>query len=732
MSIRHTKEEYTYISIKKKFMLLVHDKYIPIEPNSTENYIKQSIDYRSLMKRHIRKHHSYMQPIYEAISNAFEATKGLGDTITIRLRLSRAIAKMDFLSLEIEDSGIGFNEVNFDRLQRLYDESKNNNNLGTGRIQFLHFFDKTDIYSVYEEKGKKYMRRIVLSANFYPLNNAVIWASQPVEVEGTKVTGTSIAFFYPLDEADKNYYGNLSSEDIYNKILIHYLDKLCINKGNLQTINIETYINGEKDASQDKTINKDSIPTPDYQTSFELGYQVYDKDKKAFVNIKGKNELFQLTSYLLSPKLQSKNQIKLTSKNETIDSNDFDFAFLEDALKIDNKFMLCLISSDYFTKNDSDERGNLHLITKNDYWQSNDAFIQESSHIFIDDIQNSVENRITEHYPEIKKAKEVYDENLEELIKLFSLNREIIKKMGFKYGETKASFLKRYKMYDAELEADNDTKISQLFDSMRTLNPSDPHFKSKLNKKVKEITALIPEKNRASVADYISSRKAVLKILELILEKKLLVQENNKKHMEKERLIHDLLFKKHTTNTYDSNLWILNEDFIHFQGVSESELRNAEYGGEKIIREDLTAEEIAKLKSYNRDQLAKRTDILLFPQEHKCIIIELKSTEADVTKYLLQIVDYAGLIRQYTKEKFEITNFYGYLIGESFDFDAIVNAWPEFIESPYLDYVYIPDQKINGGKYRTRGTMYFEVLKYSSLLERAKIRNSVFFDKIFK
>lgn len=129
--------------------------------------------------------------------------------------------------------------------------------------------------------------------------------------------------------------------------------------------------------------------------------------------------------------------------------------------------------------------------------------------------------------------------------------------------------------------------------------------------------------------------------------------------MEKERLIHDLLFKKHTTNTYDSNLWILNEDFIHFQGVSESELRNAEYGGEKIIREDLTAEEIAKLKSYNRDQLAKRTDILLFPQEHKCIIIELKSTEADVTKYLLQIVDYAGLIRQYTKEKFEITNFYG-------------------------------------------------------------------------
>ena len=710
----------------------MHNKYIPITKQDKGDYIKQSIDYLSLMKRHIRKHHSYMQPIFEAISNAFEATNGQGDTITVRLRLRKVIDKLDFQSLEIEDTGIGFNNINFERLQRLYDESKNNNNLGTGRIQYLHFFDKTDIYSVYEEDGTKYKRRIVLSANFYPLNNGVIWASEPEVVDNATRLGTSVAFFYPLDEGDQEYYGNLTSEDIYNKILIHYLDKFCINKGNLQTINIETYINDVKDVAQNKSINKDSIPSPDYQTSFNLNYQVYDKDKKNFVDVKEKNELFLLSSYLLPPKLQSKNQIKLTSKNETVDANDFDFSFLEDALRIDNKYMLCLISSNYFTINDSDERGNLQLLTKADYWKSNDVFVQNSPHIFLDDIQDNVENQITEHYPEIKKAKEAYDEDLEELIKLFSLNRDIINKMGYKYGETKASFLKRYKTYDAELEADNDTKISQLFDSMRTLNPSDPHFKSKLNKKVKEITSLIPEKNRASVAGYISSRKAVLKILELILEKKLSVQEDKKKHLEKERLIHDLLFKKHTTDTYDSNLWILNEDFIHFQGISECELRNAEYNGERIIREDLTAEEIKKLKAYHRDQLGKRTDILLFPQEHKCIIIELKSAEADVSRYLLQVVDYAGLIRQYTKDKFEITNFYGYLIGEDFDFDAIVNAWPEFIESPYVDYVYIPDQKVNGGKYRTKGTMYFEVLKYSSLLEKAKMRNSVFFDKIFK
>lgn len=52
------------------------------------------------------------------------------------------------------------------------------------------------------------------------------------------------------------------------------------------------------------------------------------------------------------------------------------------------------------------------------------------------------------------------------------------------------------------------------------------------------------------------------------------------KRKNNERLIHDLLFKQHTDNTLDSNLWILNEDFIHYKGISECELRNAKINGE--------------------------------------------------------------------------------------------------------------------------------------------------------
>lgn len=636
------------------------------------------------------------------------------------------------MSLEIEDTGIGFNDINFERLQRLYDETKNCNNFGTGRIQYLHFFDKTDIHSVYEKDGKKYLRRIVLSLKFYTSHKGVIWYSDAKEVDYNQPCGTSVSFFYPLKDEDKEKYNELTVDDIYEKIYIHYLSRFCINKNNLQKIKIETYINEVKDNERCREVNSEDIPVADLNSSFSLKYQLYDKDKKSFVDTKEK-EKFNILTYLLPGRIQKKNEIKLTSKNETVDAVNFDFSFLDKSSKIDDKYMLCLVSSDYFTRQDSDVRGRLHLKTKADLLKANDLYEIKEAHIFIDSIQQEVVKKVVSKYPEIKKVKEDYEQELEHLIDLFGLDRSVIAKIGYRYGENTASFLRRYKEYNAEIAANKEASMSNAIDSLRNLNPLDSNFKDKFNRKVREITKMIPEKNRADVTNYLVSRKAAITMFEFILKKQLESQVGHEKSTQKnrEKIIHDLLFRQRSTNTIESNLWILNEDFIHYRGISECQLRNIKINGELFLRDDLTEQEKEKLNAYNHDQLGKRTDILLFPEEHKCIIIELKSATADVPKFLNQVVDYAGLIRQYAKEKFEITNFYAYLIGESFDFEAILNANPNFIESPYLDYVYIPDQKVNGGRHREKGTMYFEVLKYSSLLNRAKIRNSIFIDKLF-
>lgn len=220
-----------------------------------------------------------------------------------------------------------------------------------------------------------------------------------------------------------------------------------------------------------------------------------------------------------------------------------------------------------------------------------------------------------------------------------------------------------------------------------------------------------------------------MNMLRLILSKNLECQLEKKKRKSNEKLIHDLLFKQGTIDTLESNLWMLNEDFIHFKGFSNFELRKLNDDGVGVLRK-LDDKEKEQLTAYNKDMLGYKPDILLFPEEHKCIIIELKSDTADPTHYLGQAINYAGLLREFAKDEYVIDNFYVYLIAESFDFTSVVRTDPRFQLSQYMDYVFMPNANVYGGA-RGYGALYMEVLKYSTLLKRAEMRNSIFSDKIF-
>ena len=101
---------------------------------------------------------------------------------------------------------------------------------------------------------------------------------------------------------------------------------------------------------------------------------------------------------------------------------------------------------------------------------------------------------------------------------------------------------------------------------------------------------------------------------------------DEKKRIQNEKIIHNLRLKQKTDTPFDNNLWMLNEDFIHFKGTSETELLKVKFGDKLFLREDMTSSEKEQLTKYNRDYLGSRLDILLFPSEHKCIIIEQKKS----------------------------------------------------------------------------------------------------------
>ena len=695
-------------------------------------FVPQDISYPTLMKKHVKKHSSYLQPIFEAISNSLEATSGKDDIITIRINKAKTLnqEQYSFLSIDIIDTGIGFNDDNFGRLRRLYDESKGQNNFGTGRVQYLHFFNNTDIYSVFEEEGLKYKRRIVLSKNFYATQKSVIWSSEKEVVDIDTPIGTMVSFYYPLSDEDKEKYNELTTTELRDRILIHYLSRFCLNRDNLQQIKLEYYINSICDKDSVQVITGKDIPQPDYTDSVQVNYSKISVDGNTIIKTPNTEE-FIINSYSLPCSIQKRNEVKLTSKNETVEVSGIDFSIIKDSPKINNSYLLFLISSSYLTQQDSDLRGQLAIYSKKDFLKKRNLFSGEEQ-ILTDDIEEKVTSSITTHYKSISKVKESFESQIDELAEMFSLDRRILNEVGYKAGDSDQSILKKVYEYNADISAKHDAGIKSVMDSLKELTPSSKDFKKKLNEKVKKVTELVPQINRTELVRYISKRKVILDLMQKTLDKQLDCQQKNSKgkKINHESFLHNILFSQHSDDPLDSNLWMINDDFIHYKGISESELRNIKVENELFFREDLTKEELEELTAYNRDKLGNRPDILLFPKEHKCIIIELKSMDADVSKFVSQVSQYAGLIRQYAKDRFEITTFYAYLIGESFTINEVKRANPFFKKAYYFDYLFCPNYPVDGGENRRDGEMYIEVIKYSTLLERAVFRNKIFTNKI--
>ncbi|UVP24475.1 ATP-binding protein [Bacteroides xylanisolvens] len=643
-------------------------------------FVPQDISYPTLMKKHVKKHSSYLQPIFEAISNSLEATSGKDDIITIRINKAKTLnqEQYSFLSIDIIDTGIGFNDDNFGRLRRLYDESKGQNNFGTGRVQYLHFFNNTDIYSVFEEEGLKYKRRIVLSKNFYATQKSVIWSSEKEVVDIDTPIGTMVSFYYPLSDEDKEKYNELTTTELRDRILIHYLSRFCLNRDNLQQIKLEYYINSICDKDSVQVITGKDIPQPDYTDSVQVNYSKISVDGNTIIKTPNTEE-FIINSYSLPCSIQKRNEVKLTSKNETVEVSGIDFSIIKDSPKINNSYLLFLISSSYLTQQDSDLRGQLAIYSKKDFLKKRNLFSGEEQ-ILTDDIEEKVTSSITTHYKSISKVKESFESQIDELAEMFSLDRRILNEVGYKAGDSDQSILKKVYEYNADISAKHDAGIKSVMDSLKELTPSSKDFKKKLNEKVKKVTELVPQINRTELVRYISKRKVILDLMQKTLDKQLDCQQKNSKgkKINHESFLHNILFSQHSDDPLDSNLWMINDDFIHYKGISESELRNIKVENELFFREDLTKEELEELTAYNRDKLGNRPDILLFPKEHKCIIIELKSMDADVSKFVSQVSQYAGLIRQYAKDRFEITTFYAYLIGESFTLNEVKRANPFF------------------------------------------------------
>ena len=685
----------------------------------------------------IKKSADIHQPLFEAITNAWEAildkfgSEGLDKgIIQIGLYATKALemgedSAYGFDRIVIKDNGIGLDAKNYDRLINLRDPSKNRSNKGTGRVQYLHSFGVTRITSVYEgQDGKNERINVTLSKNEHFLGNRSILRVDSKEETLEESTYTETTFLNPIDAKESQYYSTLNAGNLKTFIIRHYLARFCDNRNCLPQISISRYVNEKLDSNY--TIESSDVPQPIHEDDFAVKYSKLEDRRVVQLD---KEESFKLRSFKESSSELESNALYLVSKGDLGSTLSIDN--LTDKEVIDGNRYLFLLSGEYLNLCDSDDRGNISLMTAKDFKKRNqDPSMFPEEVILREDIEQETNSRISTVCQEIAKKEEEKQANIDELQRMFLLDPDTVDSIRKKVKKSSSDAEILNLVYKGEMDkiAEVDAKIKQQVKEIEQLDPVSPDYQTKLQEKVNAFVEILPEQNKTALSKYIARRKLVLELFGKILSKEIVKLKSGGRI--DENLLHNLIFQQHTTNPETSDLWLIDDQFLYFKGCSEKQLNKIQINGVKLLKDVLSEEEQQYKNRNGLDIGTRRPDILLYPEEGKCIIIEFKAPDVEVSEHLSQINKYAMTLNNLAAEGFHFHSFYGYLVGENVDYDAVEENDSSFKKACNLGYLFRPNYKVPGRFGHAEGDLYTEIIKYSDLLKRAQLRNRIFIEKL--
>lgn len=700
----------------------------------------RGISYRNEIKTIKKKTDVPLQPIYEAFMNSWEAILDRfsrenmhNGIISILLHkksniFSKDTGKVEYDKIILADNGLGLDKSSYKRLEDLRDDSKRHSNLGTGRIQYLHFFNTTFMESVYRSTEGHRKRKVRLSKSDAFLSKNAIMSLDVDEACNDDDIGTIISFVQPLDEKDGDYYASLGVNELKREIIRHFLSLLCENRDRLPQIVIKVFLDNK--ITEESEVLSSDIPKPDKEDD-KLDFTYSKLNEKNRIVESNKKSTFHLKAFKRPSSEVRQNAIFLVSKGAT--GTQIELDSLQKNEEIDGNRYMFLLSGDYLDESDRDDRGNIRLISSQEFRHQNENNLFPEEVVLLDTIVQETNKSINTLYKEFEEKSNEKNVKIDELQRMFLLNQRTIDKIRkkVKITDSDEKILKMVYEADSEIEAEKDNEIKQQICEIKSLTPSkDESYKNEISERTDKLLVTIPLQNRTALSKYVARRQIVLELFELILKKELESLKSEKRIDEK--LLHNLLFQQSTVadSPEDSDLWLINEEFIYFKGVSEYKFEDIEYLGKRIFDKEFSEEDKRYLTSLGERRLAKRPDVLLFPEEHKAIIIEFKAPDVNVAEHLTQIDFYANLLLNYTTENLHLTSFYGYLIGEEIEDRDVRGRVSRFEVSPNFKYWFRPSERVTNFNGGPEGSIYVEVIKYSTLLERAKLRNRIFINKL--
>src|ERR1700722_117577 len=133
---------------------------------NTPGFLRNEYVFYPAILSDIGKNSTALQPLFEVFTNSMEAIRQLTTDATKEHILVKVYYEPDLfdtaqtmLKLVVEDTGIGFNDTEFQRFLTFKDTRKGFHNRGSGRIQLIHFFGTAKFESVFKD-GDRWKKRI--------------------------------------------------------------------------------------------------------------------------------------------------------------------------------------------------------------------------------------------------------------------------------------------------------------------------------------------------------------------------------------------------------------------------------------------------------------------------------------------------------------------------------------------------------------------------------------------
>jgi hypothetical protein len=662
----------------------------------------------------------FLYCLFESVSNSLYCGSK-NRKIDITINLYREYKANDVMKMKNEDSvitgfiiadnGEGFTDENYEKFTKKIYKTNHEGGKGEGRIAFLKVFEAVEIESVFKESNKLFLRKFIFNRNSVRDNKKEVSNETPVI---TKIIFKKMkASFQNYTKKDIEYFSNEVLSHFY--VHLHYLleqkkkfEIRLIDDGGIS----EGIINTSK-------LEQDTVAHDNFVIRDSSGLGDINNIQFNIVHIKTMNIENNKAFYVVDER----------SAGE-INNLDLPPGILED--KNGKKYYYNIyLKSSYFNKFLNESRTILSLPsdkreTENKYITKEliEQRLKEKAEEFL-----QYEIGILNQKNEQKVITVLSDEHNNKITNnkafLYMLSDEEMKKKllkKIKFSDTSRQVILKVKDFHEELQEETVKQINGMVELLKSDKKNKLNIEE-LEQKMQALAQKVNLANSVSLSSYIMLRKYVL----TILGEGLNVYKNN--NSQNETFFHNLLLMKGTNNTMDSNLWLLDDMFLYFDGTSEVAIEDITIKGEKIIR-DLSDEERKELNQFNKKRLENRIDLLFFPDERKCIIIELKDPKVGIGDNITQMDRYAQYIANFVRPEYAIENFYTYLITDNFTkFDKPGNGYRRihgingFVRNA-------ADIKSFDNDDITIANQYSEVIRYTDIYERAKMRNKIYFSKL--